>query len=169
MALARSNPDNVEAFLRERVRTPARYSVLRLLGSERRAWHFDAIAERTALPRSEINEALGSLEIDGLVQECCVSNRWMYEQQDEADSAALSRLFEAHRDGRIDPLALLNQAALARIRQSARLLIRNGLHYQEDTARLATPRLESGEHVILRVENDATAPDGEAQGRAPRE
>ena len=70
-----------------------------------------------------------------------------------------------------DPIAMADgiEAALARIRQSARLLIRNGLHYQEDTARLAAPRLESGEHVILRVENDATAPDGEAQGRAPRE
>ncbi|MFO0610994.1 MAG: helix-turn-helix domain-containing protein [Polyangiaceae bacterium] len=134
MARVQSIPDADVEFLRERVRSPARLSVLLLVESEPRAWSLDEVQENLSLPASDVREALASLANDGLIEECCVRGHWMFAQRAEEDRAALAELLASHRSGRIDSFTLLNVAALRRIRQSARLLIRNGLRYSEDSA-----------------------------------
>jgi hypothetical protein len=134
MARMKSIPDADVEFLRERVRSPARLSVLLLLDSEPRAWTFDEVAQGVSLAPADVRDALGSLASDGLLEECCVRGHWMFAQRSEADRDALRAFLASHRSGRIDSFTLLNLAALRRIRQSARLLIRNGLRYSEDTA-----------------------------------
>jgi|JI9StandDraft_1071089.scaffolds.fasta_scaffold565642_1 hypothetical protein len=143
-------------FLRERVRSPARLSLLLLLESAPKSWTVAEVQARTSLPRTEVVDALASLAADGLISECSVSGRWMYVQACAVDTGALERVFTAHRSGALDSFAILNAAAVRRIRQSARLLIGGGLRYQEDAAPRASGTNESGMHVRVRdAEEDA--------------
>lgn len=120
-------------YLRERVRSPSRFSVLLLLEAGRRAWSVEDVDRCCTLPRREVLDALASLARDGLLEER-EDGHFRYAPRSDEDRVGVRSLVAAHRAGRLDSYAVLNEAAMRRIRQSARLLIRSGLHYRDDVA-----------------------------------
>lgn len=134
-------------YLRERIRSPSRFSVLLLLEAGRRAWSVEDVDRCCTLPRPEVVDALASLARDGLLEQR-EDGHFRYAPRSDEDRIGVRSLVAAHRAGRLDSYAVLNEAAMRRIRQSARLLIRSGLHYRDDVAGPA-PRIEGMQRVAV--------------------
>ena len=119
---AETIPDDVQALLRERIRSFEELETLLLVRSQRgETWEVDAVEEKLHISSSIAEEALEQLCARGLVTRRTVGLRKLYQYggSDPTLEAVVERFARAYQENRIEVMRLMTSNAVERLRGSA--------------------------------------------------
>ncbi len=112
--------EDVQLFLRDRIRSFEQLEALRLIHSERtEAWTPEAIAARLRIPPAVADEALQRLYAQGLLSSRVQAGITVYRYAADAQlDAGVANIFKAYDENRVAVMTVMTKNAVERVRGS---------------------------------------------------